>query len=699
MFVLSLKHGKLPFQFWKLPRMKFTSQPIIAGTLLFLTIFSLPVLSQDKSDGRILDSIEHRLGERAKTDSPAAEETNRVEVRFDARANAQEAVIGITQTKVTGAWTLQLNGNPLATIKEGRDPEEFFYPAPPGSLEEGENILTIARKSARGSLFIGPIKIYAQTLRERLKLAPVVLTVSDSANGKSVPARVTITDSRGKTIEIYYAENTNTAVRRGIVYTVGTDTHLELPEGDYNFYATRGMEWSRGEKTISLHQNKTTPVRLKIRREVDTTRFIAADTHIHTLTFSGHGDASVPERMVTLAGEGVEMAVATDHNHNTDYLPYQQELTLNKYFTSVTGNEVTTPIGHMNAFPLNAKDPVPSHELTNWVQLVDEIRAKGAKVVILNHPRWPTIATSPFTKFGLNRSSGDFVNGWDFPFDGMELANALTPQPDPLYLFHDWFALLNRGEKITGIGSSDSHTVGDPVGQGRSYVPSKTDNPAKIDVDDACGHFLRGETSISLGIFADVRVNDRYKMGQTLSVKKGSVNVRLRVASSSWVTPRRAIIFLNGQQVVEKPVPTSTGHATDTWMNFSIPAPKHDTYLVCVVLGDGVSHPSWRTTEKFTLAATNPIFLDADGDRKYSSPREQAGNILARTGDNFENQWQAVTKADDVIAVQMASLMRHLATGKERDELDQRLRAAASQRPLFQEYVRYALPELKAEAQ
>lgn len=292
-----------------------------------------------------------------------------------------------------------------------------------------------------------------------------------------------------------------------------------------------------------------------------------------------------------------------------------------------------------------------------------------------------------------NWISGDFANGTAFPFDGLELANALAPQPDPLYTFRDWFSLLNRGEKITGIGASDSHTVSAPVGMGHSFVPSKTDDPSKIDVDDACGHFKRGETSISMGIFADVRVNSSHKMGELVSVKNGKANIALRVASSSWVTPRRALIFLNGQQVAEQRVPTSTNKPTDVTLKFSIPTPKHDAYLVCIVLGDAVTHPSWKTDSDYTLAGTNPIFLDDDGDGKYSSPRETATAMLKMAGDEFDKQWAAVLKADDVIAVQMIALMRHLATGKERDELDVKLRAAAVSKPLFQEFIRHGLPQ------
>src|SRR6185503_15507064 len=100
----------------------------------------------------------------------------------------------------------------------------------------------------------------------------------------------------------------------------------------------------------------------------------AADTHIHTLTFSGHGDANVEERMLTLAGEGVELAIATDHNHFTDYRPYQSRLELNSYFTPVIGDEITTTNGHLNAFPFTLDSKVPLYKEGDWVKIVADAR-------------------------------------------------------------------------------------------------------------------------------------------------------------------------------------------------------------------------------------------------------------------------------------------------------------------------------------
>src|SRR6185295_3264016 len=192
------------------------------------------------------------------------------------------------------------------------------------------------------NLTIERVALFKKPLRELLNLRPVSVTVTDEDTGKAVPARISIVDSRGDGAELFYVSHTNIAARSGIIYTPGTKTSFELPEGNYKLFATRGMEWSLAQQAVSLGAGQPVQVDFRIRRQVDTKGFIAADTHIHNINFSGHGDATVDERMLTLAGEGVELAVATDHNHVTDYRPYQNKWQLNSYFTSLFNDAMTT---------------------------------------------------------------------------------------------------------------------------------------------------------------------------------------------------------------------------------------------------------------------------------------------------------------------------------------------------------------------
>src|SRR6187399_2787519 len=125
-----------------------------------------------------------------------------------------------------------------------------------------------------------------------------------------------------------------------------------LSAGRYTILAGRGFEYSLAQAEVTTQAGETSTVSLSIRREVPTDGYVACDTHVHTLTHSGHGDATIEERMITLAGEGIELPIATDHNVHVDYEPIARKLDVRRCFTPVVGNEVTTSRGHFNVFPV-----------------------------------------------------------------------------------------------------------------------------------------------------------------------------------------------------------------------------------------------------------------------------------------------------------------------------------------------------------
>jgi hypothetical protein len=668
---------------------RFPSLPI--RLLALVLAFSSLTQAAELPPGRVIDAAHYHLGDNDVDrwpEAPVKPSGFNLDIIFDAKANPKEALLGLTHRDVDLLWIIRLNGKKIGELTRAKDRKQFHYTIPANALKDGENRLNISSRS-KDDISVGGATLYDASYRELLNLQPVTVTVVDQS-GAHLPARITVTDAKANKVALYYAEAGDTAVRKGVLYTLGKPTRMELPAGVYLVSATHGTEWSMDEAKLSVAPGKTSSVQLSLRRELETPGFVAADTHIHTLTFSGHGDASAEERMVTLAAEGVELAIATDHNHQTDFTPFQNELKLNGWFTSVTGNEVTTQNGHFNSFPLKPGKDIPAYKEEDWVKLVAGIRAKGARVVILNHPRWPDIPRGPFGRFGLNRASGERASGGAFTFDAMELINSGVLQPDPLFICRDWFSLLNHGEKITAVGSSDSHTVDNIVGQGRTYVRSSTDDPAKINVDESCKAFLRGDTTISLGIFADVKVNGSYVMGDTLKPEGRAVEADLRVAAPSWVTPKRAIIFLNGVAVAEQIVPTTKGKPTDTQLRFKLPAPAHDAWLVCVIIGDGVTHPSWATKAKYTFAATNPIYLDADGDGAWRSPAATAKILLNQppTAD-FQGALHMALKQEDGIAVQMIAELRTQTSEAERATFDEKVRKASAKRAVLKEFLRY----------
>ncbi len=566
-------------------------------------------------EGRVLDARMHHLGDDETpkwSEASARPEPSPLEIVFESQANASEWLLEVAARDVDNDWALELNGQEFARLKKGIDEILVaYYPVPKGLIERGRNTLTVrAKDQPNDDLTVGRVRLIERSLREVVRLGRVDVRVTERSSGKPMPARVTVARADGSLIDLYYAEASTTAVRPGIAYTSDGVAALEVPEGRCQIWASRGMEWSAEHGEVEVVFGGRSELALTLEREVDTTGWVAADTHIHTFTYSGHGDASVEERLVTLAGEGIELAIATDHNHQTDYRPLQAKLALTRHFTPVVGNEVTTDNGHMNAFPLDPGKAVPPHEETDWKKLVAGIRAKGAKVVILNHPRWPEDGKDPLAKFGFDEKTGFNAAGQEFTFDCIELVNSDAPTSPPALVLPAWYALLERGLRFTAIGSSDSHTVGVIVGQGRTYVPSATDDPARIDVDAACKAFLEGRVSVSLGMFATIEIAGK-GMGETVA-SADELEARVLVRHPSWVTPRKLELVVNG--AVAATVALDEGAPGDTSTSkerrVRLPrAPRADSWVVALATGDKVTAPFWSMSLPEALAITNPIFV------------------------------------------------------------------------------------------
>ena len=672
---------------------------------LLLSLFAAP-LPQDLPVDAPVETVTERVWHLGNDptpewpEAPTEPDGQRIELVFESEALAGEGLLIAQQRHVNNPWHLSLNGVALGSLETGDALRDVTYELPAGTLVDGPNTLVLEGDVPTDDITFGRLRLVRAGWRELLDLREVTVLVREGEPGEAgtdegLPARITVVRAGdGGLQRIFHGESLHTAVREGVIYTATGTATFELPAGRYEVYAARGTEWSMARTALELGGEDPGPVLvpLGLVRELDTTGFVACDTHVHTLTHSGHGDSSVEERLVTLAGEGVELAIATDHNHNTDYAPLQREMELEPWFTPVVGNEVTTPIGHLNAFPLDPDDPVPPYELHDIVTIVDGIRLAGAEAVILNHPRWPSHTDSPHGHLHLDHASGDWVGSWACPFDALELINSQTEEPEPLLLFRDWFALLNRGERLTAVGSSDSHTVGGVVGAGRTYLMVDDSDVAAIDVSAAAAALREGRSSISMGIVVDARLPEEEGGGSILGTVQPPRQTELVVQAPSWVTPWRMRLFANGQElaVVElEDQDPARGFQAVVRPSFDWAWPWHDFHMVAIVEGDGVEGPFWPQLNDYTLAATNPVWFDVDGDGVWRSPDETAAAIAAEVGLEEAALREAVQTVDDAVAVQLLKLARteHRARTEDRVRVERLLDELADGRPGVEAWV------------
>ncbi|MBC7821861.1 MAG: hypothetical protein IAG10_33660, partial [Planctomycetaceae bacterium] len=463
--------------------------------LCLLALMTTASLAADTAQQRQI--VEQKLlhlrsgTEREWSEFPETADGQRLDAKFASRKNSTEQTLLVRQQDVKQAWNVLLNGKRLGELVRDENDMAVTFAIPANTLVDGENSLRIespsSSKVASDDIRVGQIAIQERPVSDTLRETTVEVEVVDADTKKPLPSRITVLDANGAMQMIGAASNDQLAVRPGMAFTSTGRATFGVPAGRYTIFAGRGFEYSLARAEISLSVGETAKQTLSIRREVPTEGYVACDTHVHTLTHSGHGDAIIGERMITLVGEGIELPIATDHNKHIDYEATATKHGVRGYFTPVIGNEVTTTRGHFNIFPVKADAPVVDHKQTDWQTIFDNIdHTPGVKVKILNHARDLHSGFRPFGPAQHNALVGENLDGWPLRFNAMEVVNSGATQTDPLRLFHDWMGLLNRGLNVTPVGSSDSHDVGRHfVGQGRTYIRCNDRDVGHLDIDEA----------------------------------------------------------------------------------------------------------------------------------------------------------------------------------------------------------------------
>ena len=371
--------------------------------------------------------------------------------------------------------------------------------------------------------------------------------------GSLLPSRITVTGPDGVLQPVGGETKAAMAVRAGVVYTGNGRAAFGLPAGTYRIYAGRGFEYGIDSVDLVLKPGDRVQKKLIINREVPTAGWVSSDTHIHTFTYSGHGDATAAERLLTLAGEGIELPIITDHNVHIDLRPLAQKMGVSPYFTLVTGNEVTTTVGHFNIFPVTAGAPVPDYKIKDWPALSGALaKIPGIAGVILNHARDIHAGFRPFAPKQHLAPAGRNLSGWSFPANAMEVINSGALQTDYMQLYRDWFGMLNGGQQVTPVGSSDSHDVSRYiVGQGRTYIRCPDTDPGQINTAEAFRNFQDGKVMVSFGLLPEIIVDNKYGPGDLVPAAS-EVTVSVRVLGPAWTRANRVSLYANGQKIKEE---------------------------------------------------------------------------------------------------------------------------------------------------
>ena len=468
-------------------------------------------------------------------------------------------------------------------------------------------------------------------------------------NGNAVPARLTFLNKGGEANDLFPnpdADPKALAVRKHAIYTLNGTGVVTVPVGSWDIMASHGIEWSIDTTHIEIEEGGEYSWDANLVHEIDSTGWVSGDFHLHTLTHSGHGDSNMNERIISIIGEGLEFAVATDHNHNTDYQPIIDDLHANEHLTAVVGNEVSCSYGHLNAFPLDPNATVVNQKL-EAPELFKIIRNEKnsfgiVPIIQINHPRWGNI--DYFGRRGLDPVTGESDDErWSWDFDSIEVLNEnygwgyhdaetsdVPTRKSRHSILRDWYNMLNAGRKVAAVGNSDSHTViANIAGIPRNFVHVGYDDASNINPADVTNAIRSGYMFTTTGPFLRMTVNGQ-PMGSTLSIHDPVADIHIDAQAASWIDLDTIRIIQNGEEVAQLNIDNNTGGVTHLRPRLRIDIPR-DCWVVAIAQGDEEMTPYVDEDDRkiYPLAIANPIYIDADGDGKYTPPKVWAENVIA----------------------------------------------------------------------
>lgn len=651
-------------------------------TVLVLAVAWVPVSApvsaaeQEPSEVVIESSMVHvrSTDQREWAWYPETPEARSFQRRFTASANNQPWTLTVRQQNVKQSWDVRLNDRSVGRLVRDENDLQADFPVPAGVIVAGENQLELRQSGTESDdIKIGQVHLRPYPVDSYRNQATVQVNLVDTS-GDPIPGRITILDGNGTLIPVGAASEDGSAIRQGVVYSASGDATFGVAAGDYRIVATRGFEYSLSQTDVSLLKGQREQVSLKIDREVDSGGWVACDTHVHTVTHSGHGDCTIKERMATLAGEGIELPIATDHNKAIDFRPVMNALGLTSHFTPVIGDECTTKKGHFNIFPIRPLAELPDHGQEDWGELLQDIYSTpGVRVAILNHARDIHSGFRPFSPRHHISLTGENLDGRPMNFNAMEIINSGAVQTDAMLLFHDWCGLINRGLQVTPVGSSDSHDVARfIVGQGRTYIQCEDSNPANLDVDQAIDAFSAGRVIVSYGLMTKLSVGEGSGPGDLVTPSDGDIFVTAEVHGPAWASVDSVALYVCGRERFRSSVDRESKanaplKASVTWR---IPKSEclHDLWFSAVAVGPGISESYWPTAlpyqptsiefAPYTFSSTGTIKVDVDRDGTFTAPYGYAKQIVEEGKRDPAKMLQQLVDFDASVVHQFASILR-----------------------------------------
>lgn len=521
------------------------------------------------------------------------------------------------------------------------------------AIANGQSPYTIALSDASGN-YVAPVERASYLLQIAAPGRMAVSANADVSGGQAQTASAQLSPNGRFALDVRDALGAPSPARvqlfakdgSGAGYYLSADGKGggSLPPGDYTAVVSRGYEWEAASVPFTIATGMTTTVPATIARVVDTSGWVAIDSHTHT-AISVDSGLDPHERVAQALADGVELVITTDHDVLFDLSPTISEMMLAGGFATAVGCEVSPVPGHINGYPVSggpAADtdgywPVkwwsetPAHEYIMDLYPSDiftALRSKlGAMVVQINHPR---SGQGVFNWVGYDRTKGLAAMDpaqLDANWDVMEVCNAgcdATPGSEDDQSLLDYYSFLNQGLRKGAVGVSDAHVSSQLLGRARTMVEVGDDDPRTLDTNEVWTSLRAGRAVVMDGAFVTITLADdagaAIEPGGLAKATGASLTLHVKVQAPSWIPTDHIRVIVNGAEIstIDLPPPATPPPAVRYDADVTIPAPQTgDAWVLAIVDGDKPMAPVIGSPPR---SITNPIYIDRNGDGTFQAP-------------------------------------------------------------------------------
>ena len=425
-----------------------------------------------------------------------------------------------------------------------------------------------------------------------------------------------------------------------------------LPAGDYKVYASRGLEYEVVVQELSIKPGQAVNFMAPtLTQQIVTPGWLSADFHVHSAP-SFDTSISVSKRLRSYVAQGGEVLIGTEHNSIYDYTNDIVAENLEEDIRIVAGTELTSltrtetmpfSYGHANVFPMEYKADAYSGGITRHEgkRIRDNIAYydadKEAVLMQMNHPR-SMGATSDDSYYLDHLVNGQYYNP-SLPLTSETNKSLIEPSPitgvrdididlieawnGPNYanyqvIRHDWFSFLAQGEIIFASANSDSHGDSELVAMPRNYVYTNGEL-ADFKQDEFISAVSKGKFFGSSGPIVNVAAsNGEVTIEQAIGGSLAGSNITLTITAraANWVPVDALRVYVNGDVVVNQAI--SAGKVVEVPLQL-----KQDSFVVVEVEGEATELYQTIAPGYTPFAFTNPLFIDANNDGKWTAPNLQ----------------------------------------------------------------------------